>query len=351
MIDSNLSKLEKSIHMLLLEVGILGDISELRSIGSGGNNKIWLIKSIHKHYVVKQYFQHPDDLRNRLKADFEFSKYVHQMCPGMVPEPIAVNFDESLAIYEYVQGLPLLGKKVSLSEINEAANFFKLINPPARFKAGFFLGNASESCFSIGNHLSSIESRVNNLLSYQGNNKHDSRLDFFLIELRKYWDALKVKVEDQLTSMHLSIEDVIPREQYCISPSDFGFHNAILNAEGKIIFLDFEYAGWDDPAKMVGDFFAQLAVPIPLQYFENFCQLAFSGFFEAELIVERAKLLLPVYQVKWCCIALNVVSPVNMARRKFANPNIDERQLIINQLTKAEGILKKLKKDKWYGLH
>ena len=31
---------------------------------------------------------------------------------------------------------------------------------------------------------------------------------------------------------------------------------------GELCFLDFEYAGWDDPAKMVADFFCQPAVPV-----------------------------------------------------------------------------------------
>src|SRR5258708_29751946 len=41
----------------------------------------------------------------------------------------------------------------------------------------------------------------------------------------------------------------------------FGFHNALLRPSQELCFLDFEYAGHDDPAKMVGDFFSQPAIP------------------------------------------------------------------------------------------
>ena len=39
------------------------------------------------------------------------------------------------------------------------------------------------------------------------------------------------------------------------SPSDFGFHN-ILCEDGRLNFVDFEYAGIDDLAKSARRFFA-----------------------------------------------------------------------------------------------
>ena len=50
--------------------------------------------------------------------------------------------------------------------------------------------------------------------------------------------------------------------------------NALLAAsDKKLRFLDFEYAGWDDPAKLIGDFFCQPAIPAPHSEFERFVVL------------------------------------------------------------------------------
>ena len=38
-----------------------------------------------------------------------------------------------------------------------------------------------------------------------------------------------------------------------LSPSDFGFHNSLFR-NNKLFFFDFEYAGWDDPIKLMCDF-------------------------------------------------------------------------------------------------
>src|SRR5690606_1492036 len=39
-----------------------------------------------------------------------------------------------------------------------------------------------------------------------------------------------------------------------LSPSDFGFHNMLRRDDGSLAFIDFEYFGWDDPAKLAADF-------------------------------------------------------------------------------------------------
>ena len=138
--------------------------------------------------------------------------------------------------------------------------------------------------------------------------------------------------------------------QRCVSPSDFGFHNALREADGNIRFLDFEYAGWDDPAKMTGDFFAQLAVPVPANLFGYFVQACVTPFAAPTELIRRAELLRPLYRVKWCCIALNVFLPVHMARRKFADPHLDEAALKRAQLAKAHTLYQSLETST-HGLH
>ena len=130
--------------------------------------------------------------------------------------------------------------------------------------------------------------------------------------------------------------------QRCLSPSDFGFHNALMMPDGKVCFIDFEYAGWDDPARMVGDFFSQLAVPVDIHYFDEFVESVMTPFSNPSLLIQRAKILRSVYQFKWCCIALNVFIPVNLARRQFANPNLNVIEFKNAQLVKAQTILQQM---------
>jgi hypothetical protein len=152
------------------------------------------------------------------------------------------------------------------------------------------------------------------------------------------WQKLVVGIGEIANDWNIDAFSELESAQRCISPSDFGFHNALRETDGRIRFLDFEYAGWDDPAKMAGDFFAQLAVPVPDRLFEPFVRECLQSFVRPVELIKRAELLRPLYQVKWCCIALNVFLPEHIARRKFANPLLVETALKRTQLAKAYAI-------------
>ena len=59
---------------------------------------------------------------------------------------------------------------------------------------------------------------------------------------------------------------------------------AIIN--GSFVFIDFEYYGWDDPAKMIADFYLQPAVPVPYEYRETFFELVYKYFVQNLYIMQ-----------------------------------------------------------------
>ena len=126
---------------------------------------------------------------------------------------------------------------------------------------------------------------------------------------------------------------------HCLSPSDFGFHNALLRESGETCFLDFEYAGWDDPAKMIGDFFSHPGVPVPDEHFDWFAAVAFEPFVERERLIERTRCLQPVSRIRWCCIILNEFLPEAAGRRRFADPGADMNERKCMQLEKARRLI------------
>ena len=108
-----------------------------------------------------------------------------------------------------------------------------------------------------------------------------------------------------------------------------------MEKNGKLRFIDFEYAGWDDPAKLVCDFFCQLAIPVPLRYLPMFIEQISINAKIPDLMAKRVEILLPVYRVKWCCIILNDFLDVHSKRRHFAS-NKTSIQRKPKQLEKAK---------------
>ena len=103
------------------------------------------------------------------------------------------------------------------------------------------------------------------------------------------------------------MEQTIDARDCCLSPSDFGFHNALTGPAG-LGFLDFEYAGRDDPAKLVSDFFCQPEIPVPMRYHAGFIARLAQGLRLDAAGRARCRILLDAYRIKWTCIILNEFS-------------------------------------------
>lgn len=328
---------------LLADADIRASLQSLTPCTSGGNNRTYRLETSAGTYAVKQYFRHAGDTRDRLATEFAFLVYADKASPGMAPAPLAMDAAGGIGLYEFVDGHPYKAGEITREHVDCAAEFFRALNNPDARTEATTLPTASEACFSIAEHLALVAARLDRLRTIAVADDEDRAAQVLIGQIHTRWSALKEEVS--AASRTAGRDSAVPLDpaQRCISPSDFGFHNALSKPDGTPRFLDFEYAGWDDPAKMTGDFFAQLAVPVPAKLFDRFVRETMAPFPRPDELAERARLLRPVYQVKWCCIALNVFLPVNLARRKFANPGLDENAVKRAQLAKAATLFQSIR--------
>ncbi len=325
-------ELAAGIAGLLVTAGVEERITGIAPLAGGGNNRLWRVATPAGAILAKQYFRHESDRRDRLGAEFAFLCHAHATAPEMCPRPIAKDDAAGLALYEYVEGKPLSPGEVGTTEVAAAIDFLRAVNRDQR--PALQLGAVAEACFSIDAHLALVGGRVDTVLdalrgdALPGAAAVAERLD-------DAWDRCQYLVRDTALRLGLHTATTLGEGQRIVSPSDFGFHNAVRRADGHLCFIDFEYAGWDDPAKTVGDFFQQPAVPVPAEQFDRFAQAAAAETDDANAALARIRLLRPVYAAKWCCIVLNVYLPVHLARRRFADPRLDEDALKSGQLDKA----------------
>lgn len=334
--------LQDRIQVLMIRANIPGQIQSLSPCATSGNNRTYRVVTSNSVLAAKQYFRHADDSRDRLGAEFNFLRYAASSAPGIAPMPLAIDREAGLGLYEFMQGDSIPVDGATLDRVQSAASFFLALNLPAKGKQVRDLPDASEACFSISEHLDRISIRLRTLAEQVPIVLENAAAHMCIQEIIDYWTKLSKNILTTAPLLGINPYSLLSQDQRCISPSDFGFHNAMLMPDKTMRFLDFEYAGWDDPAKMVGDFFSQLAVPVPSEYFEDFVSSISVAFPDAEQLVKRASLLRPVYQVKWCCIALNIFLPVHLARRKFANPHLNVIDLKRAQLSKAQSIMRSL---------
>ena len=110
--------------------------------------------------------------------------------------------------------------------------------------------------------------------------------------------------------------------------------------------LDFEYFGWDDPAKTLCDFWLH---PSEAMQFSHALKKRFQEKFLETItplhptLKERFLLLFPLYGIKWCLILLNEFIQSNLKRRQFARDNYyNKTETEKIQLHKANALLSKI---------
>jgi phosphotransferase family enzyme len=280
----------------------------------GGNNRLFVVETDAGRVVLKMYFQHPDDPRDRLSAEFGFSQFAWAHGVRSIPRPRAADMTECLGMYDYVVGAR--PDVVDAAAVDQSLAFLAQLN--GQRERGHALPNASEACFSLEAHLDRVAARVAGLESLQDDESRRLVVDL----LMPGWLAIRLAVAIAARRDGTSLSQPLAVADRCISPSDFGFHNTLLDAQGKYWFLDFEYAGWDDPAKLVCDFFCQPERPVPMRFFDAVVTAIARRTADPAWHARRIQLLWPVYQLKWACIVLNeqAVLPSTRQRRHIARP-------------------------------
>lgn len=310
-----------------------GEPLALEAIGGGRNSQVFRLQAADgQSYALKAYFRHPGDSRDRLGTEFEALSFLWDQGFRTVPRPVAFDADQALGLYEFIDGARPTAP--TPEDIETAVAFLGNLRPLGALPQARVFAPASEACFSFQAVADSIRGRFDRLASVEPDLAHSSGLSAFLEqELRPAWRSLLAECQRTTPDFgsELSMADRV------LSPSDFGFHNA-LRRDGGLVFLDFEYFGWDDPAKLVSDFLLhpgmELTVELRRQFAESLLdRLAIDG------LRRRARLAFPLFGIKWCLILLNEFLPGPLNRRVFADQQArpeSERQGLQLALTRLK---------------
>ena len=305
---------------------------KIEALTGGGNNRVYRVSDGEREAVVKHYFQHGADRRDRFAAERAFYDFAWGSGVRRTPEPLAWDVENRLGTFSFVEGRKLKPGEVDANAVNQAMEFIVELNRHA--KGAEAIPAASEACFTWADHVRLISERVERLRQIGG----ESAADREALSLVK--EAVQPAWEKIRTALAAKPEPHLKRR--VLSPSDFGFHNALLATDGMFRFFDFEYAGWDDPAKLICDFFCQPQVPVPMEFWGRVTETLAAAFDGGKALEEHARLLLPAYQIKWICIMLNEFVRTDRERRDFAQgtDSIEERKTA--QLRKARAAFEKL---------
>src|SRR5260221_2700014 len=166
---------------------------------------------------------------------------------------------------------------------------------------------AREACLSATDLLNQVERRLEALqtLTTEGNLQHFLATSFApaLIDAR-------IRLDRWYDQADLSQADNLRLDRQILSPSDFGFHNALQRADGTLAFIDFEYFGWDDPVKLLADVVWHPGMrlsPAERQSFTRHCLGRLAG--NDPQLLGRHLPQFPLYRFRWAAHQLHHFFP------------------------------------------
>jgi len=304
----------------------------------GGNNRIYQLVGEEQVFALKFYPAQEEDPRDRLGNEYGFLDFLAQSGLGNIPAPIIRDDTNSCALYSWVEGEPV--KEPTNDDVGALAWFLTGLQPLKRKPGAKALNPASAACFAPSAAFKQLEARLERLEKAGGEQPALKR--FLDVDFHPKVKEVTAQAKAALATNGIDPARDLSSDKLAISPSDFGFHNTLRNEAGGLSFLDFEYAGWDDPVKAVADAMlhpgsAMSEEQARLLHSKMIPVFAADNKFEA-----RFEALYPVYALIWCLIILNEFLPERWTRRQLAGQEAELETVQAGQLEKAATLLTRI---------
>lgn len=320
----------------------------LERIGGGRNSQVYRVDTeAGRKFALKVYFRHAADSRDRLATEYGSFAYLWGNGFREIPEPMAADPARGWAVYQYLEAERLAPGQAGAAEVLAAADFLIRLRALSHKPDSRRLGMASEAHFALAQVGAHVDARFQKLRLVQHDGPAYRQLREFLEkEFAPLYGRVVAASRDHLQASGASPDEELPWELRTLSPSDFGFHNALRQPGGGVFFLDFEYFGWDDPAKMVSDFLLHPAMNLSATLKKAFASRLFDGFSNFPGLLARVESLYPIFGLKWCLIILNEFLPEALMRRQFAGVAPAQQEgLQLQQLAKARLMLDQVRRE------
>lgn len=330
-IDSDSGKIKKFVGKNLKK-----EVCSVEALNSWNSGVFKVICGDGEAVLVKAY---NEDNKNRADVEFGALDFLFKRGFRKVPAPLFRDEGNKFCAYEYIDGKKLKTEDIGPKEIKSAVSLLVEIALLAHKTEYGDLPEASEACFSFKRYVENIDWRIS-CLKKEAKLSGDARLkDFLEKDISVFRDEVVEYIKNGVEKYKLNYEEELNGEERILSPSDVGFHNILSKESGELFFIDFEYFGWDDPAKTVSDFLLEPAVPFPDEYrscfIENFRDKINTG----ENFKKRLSLIYPLLGLKWSLIILNDYLPNSQRRGKI--PAGKFRNHLDRQLDKSKKKLEK----------
>ena len=307
-------------------------------LSRGGNSGLLkVLTGEGEKYALKFY---PESAtHDRLSSEYNSFKLIREHSLDNVPLPFRRDVNLNVAMYEWVEGDVV--NRPNSKHIQQALEFLKTLHKLRELPEFLDFQNASAAFMSGSGFEVQLRARVNVLNRFAS--EYPAMNDYLkndllpVIESVVQWSRTEWRIEP-------GYNEPLPRFKQTLSPSDFGFHNTIERKNGRLEFIDFEYFGWDDPVKLVADFYFHPGMEISPDLKQQWIEGAVKIY--GEEILDRLRVAWPLIGLSWCLILLNEYRTDVWSRRCAADADKlgCREEILATQLNRSRELLAKIRK-------
>ncbi|MFA6429958.1 MAG: phosphotransferase [Patescibacteria group bacterium] len=295
----------------------------------GKNNRLFRMETEEGvSLVIKQYY--PDD-RKRLMHEYEVLTALAQRGFTDIPRPIA-RFDAwQVGVFSFVEGENIPTKELTPKHMEQIAAHLARLHAFTMEEVAEPLPMGSMSVRSYADAITHIRKRM---VPFSGDaiRTLHPHLQAFLHEVPV---ASIVESRLEIFLKKHSPEDVTrrtPDNGLCLSSVDIGPHNMLWRADGSLVVLDWEYAGWDHPMHSIAGFLAHDRT-------QRMGHKNIDAFMDAYLrctpldqsVLEVLDPYLELYRLNWLAIYLTTLLPSRLERWAFAEGSLFDQEAVVQR--------------------
>lgn len=309
-----------------LVAAIAGEtVLAIRPTTGGANNRVFEVVTPSRRLAAKCYDAPRTRERDGLRREYGAFCFLRAAGVEAIPNPVGCDETARVALYGWIEGSPVAAH--GLREIDAALTLLRQLHAARREAGAADLPAAVEAFVSFEGLCTHLWGRIERLTA---------------VGDRELAAHLTNAVIPTLMALSRRVTTAPGGENSVrtLSPSDFSFHNALRSPRGDLVFLDFEYFGWDDPAKLCSDFLNHPGCRLSPEQSAHFRRGALELYgagddtFSARLAAAE-----PLFRLKWALIVLNEFLPDVWARRRRSGEEREWAVVKRAQLEKSESLL------------
>lgn len=329
-----------AIQRLVAKIRPGAAVARCEAVAGGRNNRVFRVETSAGTFAAKQYFAGGD--WDRMAAEKRFMRFCERHAVRRAPRFLAEDRAANLALHEWIPGTALKAGDPTTDNTVTAASFLVELRAASAGPDLDEVPAARDACLCLEDFFRSPRQRLADLAMALENTEATpiikDAIEFLNARLLPRWREIERAALAKARESGDDLTAPFPEWLCFVSPSDFGFHNALRLPDGDLRFVDFEYAGRDSLVKAIADFICQPSVPPADGSLDAFATVVCGRSGQDSQLSFLLDVAMPLARIKFCCIILNDFKTPDGNRRSFSL-GASETSRLAHQLSKAKAYL------------